>query len=356
MNAGIGQKLHNTQIMVVADLSSIEYGVVGWLAREPEIMKVLREKREVYLNFAVLLYASKNLNYDDLLQRYKAGDKEVKLLRQNSKPPVLGCGFKLGGGDLTINQFGDQVRTGLWGYAKNVCGIDMPRDLAHEAVRVYREAYPNVVQLWADMERGFKQVLKDGGRITVGEQTWNRFERQWFDAPQIENCDGAKITFSRVKTKSNGYLMRMQLPSGRFLNYLNARLQKETVLGTDGRPYEREAIIYDGIEHSSTTDEEGKTKKGQTKWGPTRSHGGKLTENSVQAIARDILANGIRLAREMGFRIFALFHDEIAALTTRDFGAPELEDLLYCMRTNPAWAPTLPLEAAGWVGKTYHKG
>lgn len=344
--------------MVVGDLSAIEYRCVGWLAREPEIMRVLREKKDPYLDFAVRLYASKNLNYDDLKSRYDAGDKEVDELRQNSKPPILAAGYGMGGGELYVNHFGDTTRGGLWGYAWNVCGVDMPRELAHEGVRIYRQTYKTVSQLWTDVEKAFVQVLHNGGKITVGKETWNKFERKWFPIEEmVPECVGSEITFSRAKTKSNGYLMRLQLPSGRFLHYLNARTQKETFQGRDGRPYEKDVIYYDGIEHSAVTDDEGRKGKQQgAMWGPVKTQGPKIVENLSQGIGRDFLANAVRLAREMGFRIFALFHDEIAALTTRDFGAPELEDLLYCMKTNPAWAPTLPLEAAGWVGKTYHKG
>ena len=339
--------------MVVCDLSAIEYRVLGWMARCPGIIEVCRLGRDPYLDFAVKLYADKHLNYEELEKAYKAGDPQVKEMRQNSKPPVLGCGYQLGGGKLVTNQFGDTVRSGLWGYALNVCSVDMPQELAHQAVKIYRESYPEVVQLWADMENAFKWVLRHGGKITVGEQTWNRYDREWGG---IENPDKVYITFSRVQSKALGNIIRMCLPSGRFLHYLNSRLEKETVPGNDGRPWERETIYYDGIEHSATTDESGAVAKKAHKWGKVKTSGGKLVENGDQAISRDILINGMHLAKGLGFKTFGVFHDEMATeVDDKQWDAPGISDLRWAMSQPPKWAPTLLLDAAGWEGTYYHK-
>jgi hypothetical protein len=79
-------------------------------------------------------------------------------------------------------------------------------------------------------------------------------------------------------------------------------------------------------------------------------------ENAVQAIARDILVNGVALAADMGFEIFGVFHDEIAALVPDTWDAPTLEDLRYCMSLPPKWGPTMLLDAAGYTGQYYKKG
>lgn len=345
--------------MIVCDLSAIEHRVVGWLARSQGILDVHRAKRETYLDFAVRLYHTKNLNYDDLFARYQAGDPEVKELRQQSKPPVLGCGFGLGGGELIVNEFGDEVWSGLKGYAQNVCGVDMPRELAHEAVKIYRDAYPEVPQFWTDMDAAFKWVLKNGKYISVGKVGWDKQARDWYMVP--ENKEGAYITFSRVQSNSVGTIIRMRLPSGRYLHYLNARIEEEEFTYTDKKTGKKrtatgEVIYYDGVEHSATTDEDGSVAKRAHKWGKTKTYGGKLCENAVQAVARDILAHAARLAADMGFQIWGLFHDEIATLVDDTWDAPTLEDLRYCMSQPPAWGPTMLLDAAGYTGSYYRKG
>ena len=57
--------------MVVGDLSSsIEYGVVGWLARCPGIIQVLRDKKDPYIEFATKLYFREGFNYEQLKAEY----------------------------------------------------------------------------------------------------------------------------------------------------------------------------------------------------------------------------------------------------------------------------------------------
>ena len=161
----------------------------------------------------------------------------------------------------------------------------------------------------------------------------------------------------KLGSKSNGKIVRMQLPSGRYLHYLNCRIKREVVKGRNGKEdWTSDQIYYDGVEHSAV-EEGGKVSKGAVKWGPTKTYGGKETENAVQAFARDVLVAGAHRARRMGFKIFGLFHDEIAALVNnKELGRLELGDLLWCMKQPPTWAPHLILGAAGWEGMYYKKG
>lgn len=340
--------------LIVADLAAIEYRVVGWVSNCLAISDCIQKNRDPYLDFAIRLFPKKNLVYEDLWDKYNKKDTATDELRQLAKPPVLGGGYGLGGGQIIVNEFGDEIRSGLWGYALNVCGVDMPQELAHEAVKIYRTVNYEVVQFWKDMEMAFKWVLKFGGTVTVGDVNWDRHAQTWL--PNNENFTGAKIKFSRVKTENLGYMIRMHLPSGRCLHYLNAKVEPETVIGNDGKPWTRDVIYYEGVEHSATTDDEGALVKKQHKWGQTKTYGGKLTENAVQAIARDVLVNGAHLAEEMNFKIWGLFHDEVATEVESSWDSPTLEDLVYCMSRPPAWATTMILDAAGYVSKYYRKG
>lgn len=340
--------------MVVGDLASIEYNVVGHLARCPTILETIRLGKDPYLNFAPVLFPDKGYTYEDLKRLYDAHDETVEWIRQQCKPPILGGGFGLGGGDEYENNFGDIVRGGMWGYALNVCQVDMPRELAHKAVTAYRELNEEVVQFWTDMEQAFKDTLKFGEPITVGRDTYDKYAREWHAVGL--NISDAYITFSLVKSKALGKIIRMQLPSGRYLHYLNCRIERELVKGKNGKEdWFADQIYYDGIEHSAV-ESGGQVTKGAVKWGPTKTYGGKLTENAVQAFARDLLVHGARLARNMGFNIYGLFHDEVASLVDdKKFDAPRLNDLLWCMTQPPRWAPKMILGAAGWEGKYYKK-
>lgn len=373
------------KVFHVADKNAIENRVLGWVAGCKPILDVFRtcdkcgfvvdnltgaflcskcgckKSRDPYLAFGTYLY---NKTYEEMRATHAAGNEDE---RQNSKPPVLGGGYGLGGGELFFNEYGDEVRGGLWGYALSVCGVDMPKELAHKAVKILREAWPEVVQLWMDLEQAFKQVLMRGGVIKVGEVTWKKqhtcddlggycdCESKWIEHPtQGKQC---VLTFSRITMADGGYMVRMQLPSGRALHYLNATIDQETRTGKkSGRPYTVEVLHYDGVEHSATQGADGKNIKRHHKWGRVKTYGGKLAENAVQAISRDDLLNSMFLADEMGFHIWGLFHDEIAVEEEDDIFAPGLNDLVWCMVQIPDWAPGLLNGAEGYTSKVYKKG
>jgi DNA polymerase bacteriophage-type len=337
---------------LVSDKNAIENRMLGWAAACPAISEVFQHSKEdggdPYLAFGTHLY---NKTYAEMWATYISGNEEE---RQNSKPPVLGGGYALGGGDMYINSDGDTVRGGLWGYALSVCGVDMSKELAHKAVKILREAWPEVVQFWTDLEEAFKQVLKRGGVVKVGEVTWDKRAMEWVEhSTKGQQC---VITFRRKKMEDGGYMIRMELPSGRALHYLNATVEEEQRTSQKtGRPYTAYTIYYDGIEHSATQDAEGKTVKKRHKWGRVKTYGGKLCENAIQAMSRDDLLNSMLLADEMGFSIWGLFHDEIATeVEDSPFGL-RLEDLNWCMTSVPDWAPGLLLGAEGYESKVYKK-
>lgn len=380
--------------MIVADKNAIENRMLGWASGCKAILDVFRtcdkcghinsqllspfecekcggmKARCPYLSFGTYVYSQP---YEQLRDEYAAGNGEK---RQNAKPPVLGAGYGLGGGEMYLNEYGDEVRGGLWGYALTVCGVDMPKQLAHDSVNYFRKAYPEVPQLWEDLEQAFKQVLLRGGVIRVGEVTWTTnhtcgFEQSVVEGDHRATCKCRKewmehptkgkqcvLTLRRIKMESGGYSIRLELPSGRALHYLNATVENEDrVSKKTGKPYTVQVLYYDGIEHSASQDATGQTKKKTHKWGRVKTYGGKLTENVVQAMSRDDLLNSMFLADEMGFDIWGLFHDELATEVDADsIGGLTVEDLNWCMCQVPEWAPGFILGAEGYESKYYKKG
>ncbi len=350
--------------MEICDLNAIENRGLGYLARCPAILKVFAEGKDPYLAFGVYLYEV--MNYEDLLAEKEAGNEEK---RQNCKPPVLGGGYALGGGELFVNEFGDEVWGGLMGYARNVCGVEMPYELAHKAVKVLRTSWAEVPQYWKDLEEGFKHVFRTGKPIEIGRVTYRKIDddgedvtgRQgaygrWQWVPVDHVVEGAVLVIDRMKLKGGGYMVRIKLPSDRRLHYLNVSIEEEIAKGKDGKPWKQETIYYDGIEHSATKDESGAQAKKKHKWGRVKTYGGKLCENVVQAFCRDLLFHGFTLAWNLGFKIFGRFHDELAACASiYDFGLGN-DDLRWCMSQAPPYSPDCPLGAEGFTSQFYRKG
>lgn len=345
--------------VVVSDLNAIENRGLGYLARCPAILNVFKLGRCPYLSFAVFLF---NRSYEELEAEYNLyeetkGAKGDDQFRQQAKAPVLGGGYGLGIGKLEITEFKDEVWGGLMGYARKVCGIELELEVAQKAIPALRKAWPEVVQYWKDAEEGFKHVFKTGKPIRIGEVTYRKnWDGRWGWVPCEEVVDGAVIEITRHKMKNGGHLIRVKLPSGRFLHYLNVSIEEETVAGNDGKPWVRDQIFYDGIEHSNTTGEDGARQKKQHKWGRVKTYGGKLVENWVQAFSRDLLTWGMILADDLGFEIFGCFHDELAALVDNDPWGLGIHDLQWAMSQSPDYSPDMPLGAAGFESQFYRKG
>lgn len=281
---------------VACDLSSIESAVIGWLSQCKRLLQVFYDGKDPYKDFATEFYR-------------KPYDAVTKAERNICKPPTLGCGYRLGGGELIEGK-----RTGLWGYAENM-GVNMSREDAHRAVAVFRETYPEIPAMWKALERAAESTLTTQRPHRVG---WLTFE--WM----------------------RPYLA-MRLPSGRRIFYYKPRIENRQVVGRDGEPYMRRSFTYMGQNQ----------KTGE--WTRLENHGGRFVEQATQGVARDVLTVGMRAAHRAGFNIVAHIHDEMVTLRRIGDERRSLEKLRDIMRAPIDWAPGLPLGAAGWAGRFYRK-
>ena len=123
----------------------------------------------------------------------------------------------------------------------------------------------------------------------------------------------------------------MRLPSGRLLSYYGAAV-------------ERGKITYMGMEQATR------------RWRRTSTYGGSLTENIVQAIARDCVCDAmLRMEEGYGVRILMHIHDEVVAEAPADRATATLRHMYDVMAAPPAWAPGLPLKGDGYISEFYKK-
>lgn len=321
-----GQRLN------IADLASIETRVSAWIAGCVPLMEVFRLNRDAYLDFAVKMTG---IPYDRLEQDIKSDDKvkksEAKRHRQIAKPGVLGCVYQLGGGGWGVNKYNDPIKRGLWGYSEAM-GVEMTQDQAHEVVRIFRESYREIPEMWCALEKAVKDVLAEGT---------TRIKREL--GP--EGC--IKID-KLIINQNNGkrVILRIQLPSGRFLHYVDAELQeiKMPWQNPEGGDVYRETLTYSGLDQQTKVWTRG-----------IASRGGKLFENIVQATARDILAEKMLKFEEIGFETIGHVHDESICLSTNDSFSPGVQDMVAIMSESPDWAKDLLLSADGFENSYYKK-
>jgi DNA polymerase len=300
--------------------------------------KYKRNGRDPYLAFACKMYGT---TYEVLYADYmgKNGPERkaaAKRMRQVAKPGVLGAIYRLSGGGWGKSKDGDKIKTGLWGYA-DAMGIEMSVEQATEVVRIFRDSYPEICDprtgIWKQLELAVADVMHPDHPSTV--RTIG---------------PGGCVVIDRINIEGRHPMMRMRLPSGRYLHYLDARLES-TMMPWKGKDEEgneidvyRDSLIYAGTNQ--------KTKQWDI-WVST--HGGKLFENLVQGIARDIL--GVKLLeferREMP--LVGHVHDEGICLVEDDILSPTVEDMVEIMSTPVDWAPGLLLGADGYQDPYYHK-
>jgi len=177
-------------------------------------------------------------------------------------------------------------------------GINVDEDEAKHIVSVYREKNNRIAQYWRDSENEFVEMVKEAGRVRSVE---------------------------------------LPLPSGRSLTYHNPRIiQRETPWGAM-----RDTAQVDTL--NSVT----------RQWVSQIIWGGLLTENVVQATARDLMATAMMALELKGYNVILSVHDEIISEVPDGFGS--LEEMIEIMTRVPAWADGCPVNAEGKVGKRYRK-
>lgn len=157
------------KVLCVADLTSIESVLLGWLTDCKLINETFRAGRDSYKVFASKYYG---IGYDAV----------EKWQRSFCKPPVLGCGYMLGAG-------------GLIGYAEGM-GVDMEAGEAKKAVATFRGMYPEIKAFWYWLYDAIKAV------------TWS----------------GVPISGYRLTIERDADFLRIRLPSGRNLSYFQPQI------------------------------------------------------------------------------------------------------------------------------------
>lgn len=181
-------------------------------------------------------------------------------------------------------------------------------------VRKWRSANPAIVSMWKEIDEASKKAV--------------RYHRP---VP----CTCRNLVFD-----CDGQFMTIQLPSGRKLFYANPRF-KDKKIGRSIMP--TRVLCYGGIIQKTN------------QWGEIDTYGGKLTENIVQAIARDLLGNSMLNMQEKGFAIAMHVHDEVIAEIPLDNAEEHYSDMVKAMEQVPGWAPDFPLRADGYITPFYLK-
>lgn len=261
---------------IISDFSAIEARVLAWLAGEQWVLDAFENGEDIYCRTASRMFGVP-------VEKHGINGH----LRQKGKIATLACGYQ-----------------GALGALKAMGGIEMglSEDELQSIVDSWREANPNIVSLWWDIDSVVKRVVKTRSK---------------------EGYKNLVISYEKG-------ILFIELPSKRRLAYPKAKIGTNRFGG--------ESIVYEGIVVGN-------------KWDKIESYGGKFVENIVQAIARDILAEAMMRLEKKRFNIVMHIHDEVVI----ESDSSSIEEINEIMSLVPEWADGLILEADGFESEFYKK-
>ena len=188
--------------------------------------------------------------------------------------------------------------------------MDVSLELAEDAIKAYREYYSRVPSLWKAIETAAHLAVKYPGKKY-------------------------RVLEGKILFYVEGDFLFCDLPSGRRLAYHKPSISiKRTSWGMD-----KPTVSYYAVNSL--------TKNYQKEY----TYGGKLTENVVQAISRDLMAFAMVECEREGYEVLLTVHDEL--LTEKTEGT--IQQFEAIMKRAPLWANDIPLKAEAWTGLRYRK-
>lgn len=284
----------------VGDFSTIEVRVLFWLAGHEKGLNALANGVDLYIQMAAKIY---KVTEAEVAAAYHAGELAGIKKRQLGKQVVLGAGFGIGIG-------GQKFQSSAKSY-----GIDISLALASSSIRAYRNLHAPIPIFWETIEAAAIKAVKNPGKeIRHGYLAWKTVD-QW---------------------------LTCTLPIGRKLYYYQPQMQ--WITNKNGKFL---TLTYMGVDSVSK------------KFMRLSTWGGKLTENVVQAISRDLLYEAMGRLKAKGHTTILAVHDEI--ITERELpgdfelGLEGKIEMLGIMEEVPVWAHGLPIKVEGWSEPRYRK-
>lgn len=249
---------------------------------------------EVFATHGKIYEATASQMFHVPIEKIVKGNPEY-VLRQKGKVATLALGYQGGTAALT---------------AMGALQMGLTEEELPDIVRRWRQANPRIRDLWYAVEQAALTAMT---------------------AAQPQAINGLIFALEGDLVYGQSFLT-VQLPSGRKLFYPKPFL-KENQFG-------KMAIHYYTVGQQTR------------KWEVASTYGGKMTENIVQAIARDCLAVTLERIAAKGLQVVFHVHDEVIIDAPVDTTVDEICSL---MAEPIPWAPGLILKGAGFENSYYMK-
>lgn len=225
-----------------------------------------------------------------------------------------------------------------------------------EKLLAWRATSPAIVYLWGGQR--IERTLLDQRTEVADEWTQPRGFTSGRFVPCLYGLEGAavqalqnpdtEVMVYRLDGKPTqiSYIYRndvlyCRVPSGGLITYHRPRLRAAE------DAWRGLSISYEGWNTNP--------KNGPPGWIRKDLYGGRMAENVVQRVARDIQMNAIEGLEASGYPVVLHTYDEVVCEVPEGYGS--VEELEGIMASLPDWARGWPIKAAGgWRAKRYRKG
>lgn len=311
---------------ICSDYSAIEAVVLAMISGEQWRIDVFRTHGKIYEAGAAMITG---VPFEEFMRHAGYTDAELAVPDwYTRKPAAKGAHHPL---RKTIGKV-SELASGYQGWIGSwvAFGADafMSEPEMKDAILAWRAKSPMIVEFWGGQSRsrygGPEMFGVEGMFISAVMNPGRTFEFRGFKFHYDRGADCLYLT----------------LLSGRDLHYHRPRLR-----ASDRRTGEM-SISYEGNNTNP--------KNGPVGWIRMDTWGGRLTENIVQATARDIQWYGMLNLERAGYPIVLHVYDEdVGQVPTGTGSVQEFERI---MATMPPWAHDWPIKAAGgWRGRRYRK-
>ena len=249
---------------------------------------------EVFATHGKIYEATASQMFGVPVEKIVKGNPEYEL-RQKGKVATLALGYQGGVNSLV---------------SMGALNMGLTEEELPDIVVRWRQANPRIKDMWFAMEQTALAVMQTA---------------------QPQATHGIIFALEGDLVYGQSFLTA-KLPSGRKLFY--------------PRPFLKENQFGKLAIHYYTVGQQSK------KWEVASTYGGKLTENIVQAIARDCLAETLRRIDARGLQVVFHVHDEVIIDAPTDV---TVEEICGLMAEPISWAPGLILKGAGFESTYYMK-
>lgn len=249
---------------------------------------------EVFATHGKIYEATASQMFHVPIEKIAKGNPEYSL-RQKGKVATLALGYQ--GGTAAL-------------IAMGALNMGLAEEELPDIVQRWRSANPRIRDLWYAVEQAALTTMQTA---------------------QPQGIYGLIFRYEGDLVYGQSFLT-VQLPSGRKLFYPKPFLQENQ--------FGKMAIHYYTVGQQTR------------KWEVASTYGGKMTENIVQAIARDCLAETLKRIDRMGLQVVFHVHDEVIIDAPASITVDEICDL---MAEPIPWAPGLILKGAGFESDYYMK-